>query len=294
MLDAMDAAEREPGVRSVSVFHGFAWSDHPEVGAGVLIVADPDAPDTRALADGLARQFAAACDAFLAANPLRDTDAALAHALCLADGPGTGPVVVADRGDNPGAGGAGDTTWLLHALHQRAVAGAALAMLHDTDAVAQAHRLGTGAQGAFRLGGRHALSGPPFEATMRVLACRSDVRQRAFGTGPWDPIGASAALQVVTPGHGAGPVVIVSTRRTQVFSRHVFSAHGIDPLAQRVLVVKSTSHFLADFAPLAREVVFCDPPGPTGEDLRPLGLRRVPRPLWPLDDLPLPLRSRPR
>ena len=36
---------------------------------------------------------------------------------------------------------------------------------------------------------------------------------------------------------------------------------GIEPTAQEILAVKSTVHFLADFAPIAAEVIFVDSPG---------------------------------
>lgn len=300
LLQAMAQAETQPGVLSVSVFHGFAWSDHADVGASVLLVGRGEVPRAHALMQGIATRFAQACDAYWQANPLLGVDGALDLALRPPDAGATGPVVLADRSDNPGGGGSGETTWLLHALARRRgqlKAGAALGMIHDPAAVAQAHALGEGAVASFALGGRHAASGAPFMARMRVLRCRTDARQRIFGVGPWQPLGRSAALQLLpdeeapdTAGEG-GLVVIVNDARTQTFSRHVFSEHGVEPSALGLLVVKSTSHFLRDFAPLAREVVFCDAPGAASEDLRGLPFSRVPRPLWPLDDMPLVQRG---
>jgi microcystin degradation protein MlrC len=287
LLDGMAEAERLPGMHSVSVFHGFAWSDHAEVGASVLLVGDGphrvQCREAETAIASLSALFAAACQDFLQSNPLRDADAALDRARCH----GSGTVVLADRSDNPGAGGAGDTTWLLHAMRARGVGRAALGMLHDPDGVDQAHRAGEGAVLSLRLGGRHAGSGLPFEARVRVLAVRTDARQLAFGVGPWLPLGRSAALQVLDEDAAEGGiVVIVNEIRTQTFSRHVFTEHGLEPTAFDLLVVKSTSHFLTDFAPLAAEVVFCDPPGPTSEDLRSFAFMHLPRPLWPLDDVP--------
>jgi microcystin degradation protein MlrC len=287
LLDAMAQVERLPGLLSVSVFHGFAWSDHADVGASVLLVGDGPhsvhGTQAETAIASLCRLFVAACQDFLQNHPLRDADAALDHAQRH----GSGTVVLADRSDNPGAGGAGDTTWLLHALRARGVRKAALGMLHDPEAVDRAHRAGAGAALLLDLGGRHPGSGLPFAARVRVLALRTDARQLAFGVGPWLLLGRSAALQVVDEDAAEGGIVIVvNTLRTQTFSRHVFTEHGLDPKAFSLLVVKSTSHFLTDFAPLAAEVVFCDPPGPTSEDLRSFAFKRLPRPLWPLDDLP--------
>ena len=50
---------------------------------------------------------------------------------------------------------------------------------------------------------------------------------------------------------GTGIEVILNTVRAQSFDPSLFTAVGIDPLAQRILVIKSTNHFHAAFAPIA-------------------------------------------
>jgi microcystin degradation protein MlrC len=49
----------------------------------------------------------------------------------------------------------------------------------------------------------------------------------------------------------------------------------------RALVVKSTQHFHAGFAPIAREVLYVSAPGAGSMDMAALPYRRVTRPLWP-------------
>lgn len=71
--------------------------------------------------------------------------------------------------------------------------------------------------------------------------------------------------------------------RTQVFSRHVFSDHGIDPLHRHVLVVKSTQHFMNDFGKLAAQVIRCDGTGTLTTDDASLPFCRSRRPMLRLD-----------
>ena len=52
--------------------------------------------------------------------------------------------------------------------------------------------------------------------------------------------------------------VILNTNRTQTFEPDIFSNLGIDPLAKDLLLVKSTNHFHAGFAPIAAEIVYVD------------------------------------
>jgi microcystin degradation protein MlrC len=67
----------------------------------------------------------------------------------------------------------------------------------------------------------------------------------------------------------------------------VFLEHlGLDPRAARVVVVKSRGHFRAGFdevAPPAR-ILEVDGPGLTSPVLSRFEFRRLPRPIYPLDE----------
>ena len=91
--------------------------------------------------------------------------------------------------------------------------------------------------------------------------------------------------------HSAGPpriraggveIVLISTR-AQAMGIDLFSNHGIDPRARRLLVVKSNQHFHASFATIASRILYGDGDGAQPRDVRRLPYRRVSRPIWPLD-----------
>lgn len=298
LLAEMDAVQAHPGMLSASVFHGFALADHQDACASLVLVFDvlrSDAPTDEqawALAQPLAARFVGACETFAQAHPMIGVDEALSQARKAWAVHG-GPVVLADRGDNPGAGGAGDTTYLLHALledqaRQPWPGAVAVAMIHDPAAVQQAHALGVGGEAEFSLGGRGAGLGEPVRRRMQVRACRKDARQALFGGALWHALGDSALLET------GGVLVVVNSIREQVFSPHVFSEHGLDPTRCALLVVKSTNHFRAGFASIASHTVLSDPPGVTGEDLSVYPWARLRRPMWPLDDIRLEVRAQPR
>jgi microcystin degradation protein MlrC len=85
----------------------------------------------------------------------------------------------------------------------------------------------------------------------------------------------------------SGVRVVVASRKCQAADQEMFRHVGIEPVRQRILALKSSVHFRADFQPIAREVLVVQSPGPALADpvdfawqrLRP-GIRM--RPLGPV------------
>jgi len=270
LIAAMTRAEETPGVL-VSVAHGFALCDTPATHASIWVYC---AQNQTSVLKTLIDTYVEAAVRRDVEVPLHSLDPALDNALARAEG----PVVLADRADNPGAGAPGDSTFVLRALLARGVSNVAVGMIWDPGAVEAAHRLGAGHRGRISIGGRFGeVSGAPVDQEVEVLETRSNVTQRAFGVGQPMPIGRSAALRI------GGVLVVVNALRQQTMSREVFTAHGIDPHRLRLIVVKSTNHFEEDFRKFAREILYCDAPGASSEDLRTYRFKRLPRPSWPLD-----------
>ena len=61
---------------------------------------------------------------------------------------------------------------------------------------------------------------------------------------------------------------------------------GIDVDQAKMVVVKTASNFQF-FAPWRRELIRVDSPGMTQSDLRAFTWQYLPRPIYPLDDLPV-------
>ncbi|MCA3251370.1 MAG: M81 family metallopeptidase [Pseudomonadota bacterium] len=282
------AGEREAqarrGVLSVSTCHGFWLSDVPDAIATVLAITDGDPALAETVALELACRFASAAAPSGHGPGAAD---AVKSALRLAAETGK-PSVIADRCDNPGGGAAGDSTFVLSELIACGADGMALAMVWDPMVVDFAHRAGAGARLALRIGGKVGpCSGAPLDVVADVMVVRDDARQAVFAQGePRLPLGRTARLRI------GGVEVIANTERQQVFDPRVFTAHGIDPSACRVLVVKSTTHFRNGFAPLAGAIIDCETPGSVTTDPTLLGHRRLPRPLAPIDP-GTPLTPRP-
>jgi microcystin degradation protein MlrC len=274
-VDRLRAEQATGRVLAASACHGFWLSDVADAGATLLVTTDGAPHEAARRALDLAARFA------LAAVPVGKglpAAAAVQEALRQADATGR-PSVVADRCDNPGGGAAGDSTFVLREMLGCGQDRLALAMIWDPVAVDFAHRAGIGARLAMRLGGKVGpRSGDPLDVDAEVVALRDDARQATFAQGePRLPLGRSARLRI------GGVDVVVNTERQQVFDPRVFTEHGIDPSACRVVVVKSTTHFRHGFAPLAGAIVECETPGSLTTDPTLLHYRHLPRPMAPID-----------
>ena len=176
------------------------------------------------------------------------------------------PVILADTQDNPGAGGNGDTTGLLRALIDQNAQDAVLGMLIDPASARRAHEAGQGASIAFDLGGLSKIPGDaPLSAEFTVERLGDG---RFTCTGPMFKgfrmnLGPMALLRSrVAP----GVRVVLASRKCQAADQEMFRHLGVEPRRSRIVALKSSVHFRADFEPIAKEVLVVKAPGPALAD----------------------------
>ena len=273
-VDRLQALEGHGGVLSISVTHGFPWADVADMGTQVFVYTDGDAAQAQVLAQRLADELVSLRDALHVHQP--GIDEAIEQALAAP--PGT--VVLADGADNPGGGAAGDSTFILRRLVERDIAAAALGPLWDPQAVRLAFEAGVGATLPLRLGGKTGpQSGDPLDARCTVRALQHDMAMSGLA-GTRVALGDCALVQT------GGVQVVLISRRNQAMGTDLFTQLGCDLTLQRLVVVKSSQHFHAAFAPLATRVIYVGAPGTVSADLRSLPYQKIRRPKWPLDQRP--------
>ncbi|MGH7365320.1 MAG: M81 family metallopeptidase [Candidatus Rokuibacteriota bacterium] len=274
LYDLAGEMEQDPKVISVSLFAGFPYADIPDAGLGIYVVTDDDPELAERLAGRLARVAWEHRHEFIhTARPVKD---AVANALA-ADGR---PIVLADMADNTGGGAAGDGTEILRELLRVGARSATVACIWDAAAVQQCIRAGVGARLTLAVGGkvddRH---GAPLEVTgtVRALSDGHFIHRGPMMNGLPGRLGPTAVLDV------NDVKVILITYRWQTLDPEMIRFVGIDPLREKVLVVKSTIHYRAAFEPIAREIIEVDAPGLSSSNLARFEYRRVRRPIFPLD-----------
>jgi len=161
--------------------------------------------------------------------------------------------------------------------------GAVVGYLCDAQAAQAAHMAGRGAEVTLALGGRSGPAGvKPFHGTFTV-SCLGNGRMRTTGQvsgGREIDLGPMALLTL------GGVSVAVTSKRMQALDQAPFRHIGVAPAAQKILILKSTCHFRAEFEPIAEKVIVVIAPGgyladPAGYPFRRLrpGVRL--RPLGP-------------
>jgi len=237
---------------------GFPMADIPDCGMAVFGYGT-DAGRTRAAVAALAAAVNDAEPQFR--MELFDARAGVARAKARG-APGS-PVVLADTQDNPGAGGNGDTTGLLRALIDADARDAVLGLLVDGASARQAHEVGTGRTSAFHLGETSGVPGHvPLDGEFAIEALTDG---RFTCTGPMFKgfrmdLGPMAVLRQ------GGVRVVVASKKVQAADQAMFRHVGIEPVRERIVALKSSVHFRADFEPIAREVLVVVAPGPAKAD----------------------------
>jgi microcystin degradation protein MlrC len=69
--------------------------------------------------------------------------------------------------------------------------------------------------------------------------------------------------------------IVVASRKQQAADQAMFRHLGAEPARARVLVLKSSVHFRADFGELAAKVLIVEAPGPNTADPARLHFRRL-------------------
>jgi microcystin degradation protein MlrC len=253
LIEASVAAEGGE-ILNLSYGAGFPPSDLAECGPAVVCHAyTQEAADREA--DMLEAMILEREAAF--AEPLMTPDDAVQKAIELSAS-ATGPIVIADTQDNPGCGGTCDTTGMLESLVRHEAQGVAMCVMCDPDAARAATDAGIGAELTLDLGAKHAIEGvKPFHGTFKVTAL-SDGRFTTTGKsipGRKVTIGPVAVLTL------GGISIVVASRRMQAYDQDIFKHIGIEPADQKILVLKSTCHFRADFDPIASETLVAVAPG---------------------------------
>jgi microcystin degradation protein MlrC len=176
---------------------------------------------------------------------------------------------------------------LIAALHAAHVPGVLAGVICDPVAADAALAAGIGARIALDLGAGSGFPGDrPLHAEFVVLALGDG---RFVGTGPFYR-GARFELGPMALLRCGELEIAVASRKQQAADQAMFRHLGVEPAQARVLVLKSSVHFRADFGDLAARVLIVEAPGPNTADPARLrfqrlrsGVRTSPRPAYTRD-----------
>lgn len=270
IIDRAKEMETRGEALSAAVLIGNPFTDAPELGSQSLVVTDNDPAKARRLAMELANAFWTHHAKMLA--ELVPLAGAIADAALQ-----PGPVTFTDAADAPSSGASGDSNTILAGLVAAGYRGCAIMPIVDAPAARRAHEAGVGACIRVSLGGTiDPARFPPLALDVEVERLDDgeythEVTRMPAHAGP------TAVLR-----HGNIRIVVIS-RAVFMMDRAIFLAHGLDPEAADIIVVKSPGAAVRYFTFASRNYVL-DIPGATSANLPSLGHRVCPRPMFPLDE----------
>lgn len=281
IMRLVHAVEKRPGVLTAGVCFAFPWADCPFPGMTVTVVTDGDSELAATYANEIGDYIWSRHTEFR--TDLWRVEEAI-HEAMTTEG---GPVVLADLGDNPGGGTAADGTSILWGLMDLGADGAVVSTICDPEVVALAFEAGEGANIETMLGAktdeRHGYP-IPIKATVKRLSNGDFVYDGPMDRGVHDTLGRTAVLGVQGR-YGHVVDVIVCERRVQSLDTAILRSQGIEPADCKIIALKSAVHFRGAFMPIAAKILEVDTPGLTSLDYSRFPYERLPRPIWPMDDI---------
>jgi microcystin degradation protein MlrC len=274
LIDEAHRMEQLPGVETITVAAGFPWSDIPETGISFIVTTN----NNQKLADKLAKELHDMAwnmrrDFLVSPTPLRQ---ALRHTAQAT----SGPIIMADIGDNPGGGSPEDGTVVLKAILEEKLTGGVVALIWDPESVKKSVKAGLNNRVKVMLGGHtDNLHGSPLsvEGKVKLIHDGKFISNGPMGSGVPMDIGPTVILEI------GGNDVVVTSKRYQPLDLTLYKTLGIKPEEKLFIVVKSSVHFRAAHEPIAKEIIELDTPGLTSPRLAGFGFKNIRRPIFPLD-----------
>lgn len=258
---ALAESDDAPGLLDISLLVGYVWADEPRASATVIATGtEPGVLVSEA--QKVAQRYWDARAEFQFGVAAGAIEECIEWALAAPEP----SVFISDSGDNPTAGGAGDTTVALAALLKRGAPPAIVASIADAPAIAAMLAAGVGATVEVALGGKL----DPI--TCAPLPVRGVVRHLALGENT------EAVLQI-----GAVNVIVTARRRPYHFVADM-QRLGLEPLAHKIVVIK-IGYLEPDLKRHAPRALLALTPGAVDQAIARLPFQRLRRPIFPLDPM---------
>lgn len=291
MAKVMEQARRlehdHDDVLKVSVLPGFYHADIAEAGLTIPVVTDGNEILAEQVATELATDLWKMREEFVGDYPTPTEAVHKAQRLASVKRL-PGPIVLADFGPNPGAGGSASGTTVLREFFEQSVPNAGYTLLWDPDAVEHCIQAGVGERVTVDLGGysddRH---GDPIENVEGYVKTITDGMFVNTGTshdgaGTIRRLGHTVRFQC---GTDDSVTVILTELRSFSFDAEIWRHVGVQPERLDIIAIPSLAAFRGDYGPFASHIIEVDSPGLSSPVASRFEYERLKRPIYPLDEM---------
>lgn len=267
--------EKNDGVLSVTVAGGFAYSDVPEIGPSVIVITDND----RGAAENFARRIAGRFEELK--EDFRPRLPSVKEAIEKAIASRNHPVILADVGDNIGAGTPGDSTFILAELLEQNAESAVL-IIADPESVDRVIEVGVGQMAELLVGGKTDIfHGEPVAVNARVKLISDGVFQNRghMRDGIIEDMGRTVVIE------SGGIKIVLTGKKMPPWNLEQLRSVGITPENEKIIVLKSAVAFRAAYESIAAEIIEVNSPGLSTIDLEQFNFKNIRRPIFPFNGI---------
>jgi microcystin degradation protein MlrC len=254
-----------------SILIGYVWADEPRSTACVTAFG-MDPAKVELAAKNLAQKFWDARHLF----GFGTTAASVDECIQIAMDSTAHPIVISDSGDNPTAGGAGDTPFMVERMLALGVKDAVFASIADPAAVQVCEAAGVDAMVDLTLGGK-------LDAIhVKPLVVKGQVK--SLHVVPWalNSQGDYTIMNHIAVVDVQGILVIVTERRTPFHHISDFTNLGIDPHQHKIVVVK-IGFLEPELKALAARSLLALSPGTVDQNTVHKKYYKIHHPMFPFD-----------
>lgn len=267
IMDMAAELEKLPGMMSVQVFNGQPWIDEPYNGPNFVVTHEWDTSLATECAEKLAKRFYDVRHDFAFLTEAVEPDEAILRAMAATEK----TVFISDSGDNTTAGAAGDNAYMINRLQAMGAKSVLLAGIMDTAACDACYAAEIGDTLTLTVGGSLSPDAEKATITGRLIH-RGDILSYQYNNA-----GPSATLD-------CGDMTVVVTKNRAALCRpDIFASIDLDYTKFHIVVVK-LGYLFPELAAEAERAILAFTPGASTERLEDMGLKRIRRPMFPLDD----------
>lgn len=271
------AWEKGGNVISASIFAVQPWMDISNLGWSLVVVTDNDQNG----AQKLSGEMATSC--WEKRTEFEPSLVPIEDAIRKASEAKDGVFVFSDSADSVTGGAPGDSTSVLKALLDSKSSFPAALIMTDAQVVEKCIKKGVGKKITVKLGGKlDTLFHSPAEVKGYIKAITDGqyVLKGPAMTGLTIRMGTCVVLVVKKSIH-----MLVTEHPSYSIDPAQYRSVGIEPADMRAVMVKSPNMFRPAYQDIAREILVLDLPGICSANLKSMPFKRIPRPMYPFDDM---------
>ncbi len=184
------------------------------------------------------------------------------------------PVILADVQDNPGAGAASDNIEILEALISLKVESSLVGMINNPEVAKIAHKIGVGGKFRAKIGSKFNPDYTSLECKFKVISLSDG--KFTFKGKMYKGIRANSGMTACLSIDNCSNIhIVISSVRCQALDKAVFTHLGLNLNNYKIIVLKSTVHFIDDFQSFSKTIINVKTDGLATCDLRDITFKNL-------------------